>query len=224
MNDFELAADLREERGKGAIRRLRRAGSIPAVLYGGNRKPVALKLDGVLIAKRLANEAIYSRVLTIKVQDKEQDVVIKDLQRDPATDRVIHIDFQRILTEQEIRMPIPLNFLNEDSCPGVREAGGVLLRNMVDVEVVCLPKYLPEAIDVNLAELQLGDSIQLSDLTLPENVQLVALTHETPLDGPVVSVTHPQKEEVEEVEGEGEGEELAVAPGEAPVEDSGDAE
>jgi len=196
MNEFELTADLREDLGKGAIRRLRRAGSIPAVLYGGNRKPVALKLDSTMIAKRLANEAIYSRVLTIKVQDKEQDVVIKDLQRDPATDRVIHIDFQRILSKQEIRMPIPLNFLNEDHCPGVREGGGVLLRNMVDVEVVCLPKNLPESIDVDLAKLELGESIQLSDLVLPENVQLVALTHETPLDGPVVSVTHPQKEEV----------------------------
>ncbi len=194
MTSLEIAAELREATGKGANRRLRRAGKVPAVLYGAGKEPVTLALEARELDKRLESEAFLSQVLRIKVGRRKQEVVLKDLQRDPATDRVVHVDFMRVSSEQELRMHIPLHFLNEEHCKG-RRAGGVISRLLVDVEVICLPRDLPEHIDVDLTELDVGEAIHLSDLVLPEGVKIAALAHEPVQDSQVVAVHHPQKAE-----------------------------
>ncbi len=219
MADFEIAAELRETLGKGANRRLRATGAVPAVLYGASKDPVALQLNSRALAKQMENESFFAQVLSIKVGSRRQDVVLKDLQRDPVTGNVTHLDFMRVSSTQEIHMNIPLRFVNEEACPG-RKAGGVISRILVDVEVVCLPKDLPEHVDVFLGTLEIGDSVLLSDLAMPEGVQLAALTHEPPQDGPVVGVQHAQKEEVDEVEEGAEAIDFAVSEPEAAADES----
>jgi len=219
MADFEIAAELRETLGKGANRRLRATGAVPAVLYGASKDPVALQLNSRALAKQMENESFFAQVLSIKVGSRRQDVVLKDLQRDPVTGNVTHLDFMRVSSTQEIHMNIPLRFVNEETCPG-RKAGGVISRILVDVEVVCLPKDLPEHVAVFLGTLEIGDSVLLSDLAMPEGVQLAALTHEPPQDGPVVGVQHAQKEEVDEVEEGAEAIDFAVSEPEAAADES----
>lgn len=205
MAEFEIDAELRENLGKGTSRRMRGVGVVPAVLYGAGKEPVALQLEGRALAKQMEHEAFFAQVLSIRVGKRKQDVVLKDMQRDPVTGDVTHVDFMRVRSEHEIHMNIPLHFVDEETCPGHR-AGGVVSRVMVDVEVVCLPRDLPEYIEVSLGELEIGDAVQLSDLVMPAGVQLAALMHDPPVDGPVVSVQHAQKaEEEEEAEGEEPG-------------------
>ena len=206
---FELHGELREDKGKGASRRLRRTGKVPAVLYGGKGEPRAIALDHTELMHQLENEAFYSHILTIKVGDKKQEAILKDLQRHPARRAVLHADFQRIVADEKLRTNVPLHFVNEDTAKGVREGGGVISHLATDVEISCLPKDLPEYIDVDVSALDIDEMMKLSDLTLPEGVELVELSYGADHDQPVVAISRPRKEEVD-TEGEEAPEEGAA--------------
>jgi len=219
MNEYELQAELREGGGKGAARRLRREGMIPAVLYGAGKDAVSLKLNANAVGKQLANEAFYSHILDVKVDGEGTQAVLKALQRDPATDLVVHMDLLRVSSSQEITMHVPLHFVGEDTCPGIK-AGGVANHLLVDLEISCLPKDLPEYIEVDMLHMDIGDSIHLSELKMPERVTLLALAQDPDHDQPVVSLQHSQKFEEEEAALE-EGEELEEGAPEAGAEGEG---
>jgi len=209
MNDFEVVAQPRTALGTSASRRLRRSGQIPANLYGEGKGSTPLVLEENRIRKQIENEAFAAHILTVRIEGEDNQAVLKSVHRDPVTDRVIHMDFQRISARSEIRMHVPLHFVNEEDCPG-KKAGGIVTHLLVEVEVGCLPKDLPEYVEVDMASLEVGDSVHLSELMLPEGVQVMALAHNPDNDQPVVSVQHPQKAETEE--GESDAEEDFAAP------------
>lgn len=198
-NDFVINAEVRVDQGKGASRRLRRAGKVPAILYGGHQDPISLSVVGFELENRLKNEAFYSHILTLKIGDKEESAVLKDLQRHPARSVVTHMDLQRVVADEELRMHVPLHFKGEEIAPGVKQGGGVVQHHLVDVEVICLPKYLPEFIEIDVSAMNLNDAVHLSQIKLPEGVKLAALLHGD--DQAVVSVQIPRviEEPVEEV-------------------------
>ena len=221
----DLVAEFREDAGKGASRRLRRQGKVPAIIYGAGRPPRALVFDHNRVIQQLENEKFYSSVLNIKVGDKSQAAILKDVQRHPAKPFITHLDFQRIVADQVIRMNVPIHFVGEDIAPGVKRSGGKISHLRNEVEVVCLPKDLPEYIDLDVSELELDEYLYLSDLKLPEGVQIpeLAQLEEGEQQQPVVSC-HVIKEvvieeEAEEIEGEvpvvGEEVEGAGAPADA---------
>ena len=176
-NIFEVNAELRTDEGKGASRRLRHAGKVPAIIYGGEDKPVSIALDHNQFLRHLAEEAFYAHILTVNVDGKKSQVVLKDLQRHPASDvKIMHADFLRVDAKHTMTMVVPLHFTGEDTAAGVK-AGGVISHLMADVEVACLPQDLPEYVEVNVADLELDGSIHLSELVLPEGVALTALSH-----------------------------------------------
>src|SRR5262245_57713125 len=144
---FELNAEFRESQGKGASRRLRHANKVPAILYGGHREPRALALDHTRLALLLENERFYSTIIDLKVGDVSQAAVLKDVQRHPAKNAVLHVDLQRVLENEKIRIMIPLHFKGAGVAPGVK-AGGVVSHLRNDVEVACLPKDLPEFLEI----------------------------------------------------------------------------
>ncbi len=212
--EFDLIAEFRDDMGKGASRRLRREGKVPAILYGGGRPPRNLAFDHNRVIQQLENESFYSSVLSVKVGDKEQAVILKDLQRHPAKRQVMHMDLQRIREDEEIRMNVPIHFLNEDIAVGVKQGGGKVSHLMTDVEVVCLPKYLPEYLEIDIADVELNEMRYISDIPLPEGVTIPLLAQGEEADQPIVSI-HIIKEVV--IEEEEEGLEAAVAAGEVPV-------
>ncbi len=191
MSDFVLHAEPRVDLRKGASRRLRRQGKIPAILYGGGKAPEPLTLDHDAIFHNLENEAFYSSILTVRVGGVDQKAVLKDLQRHPAKAVIMHVDLQRVDESHAIRVHVPLHFVNEDMAPGVKK-GGVVSHLMVEVEVECLPQHLPEFIEVDLSGLDVGESIHLSELALPEGVRSVELMHGPEHDLAVVSI-HPSR-------------------------------
>ena len=208
MADFELNAELRTDKGKGASRRLRRnADMIPAILYGAGKDPLPLTLAHKDIHKACQNEAFFSRIITIIADGNSQQAIVKDLQRHPAKDRIMHADFLRIQMDQAITVEVPLHFLNEDSCLGVRQGGGNVSHNMTSIEISCLPGDLPEYIEVDIEELDLGDSIHISGLKLAEGLSIPSLQQGADHDHVVVSVNAPKRaeeldEEVVPTEGE----------------------
>jgi large subunit ribosomal protein L25 len=208
-DDFDLIADIREDQGKGASRRLRHEAKVPAIIYGAGRPPRALVFDHNRVIQQLENESFYSSVLNIKVGEKSQAAILKDVQRHPAKPIVMHMDFQRIVADQEIKMSVPLHFIGEDVAPGVKQGGGAVSHLMNEVDIVCLPKHLPEFIDVDVSELELDAMLSLSDLKLPEGVSIPALAQGPEQDRPVVSI-HVIKEIVIEEEEE-------LEPGAVPV-------
>ena len=209
-DDFDLIAELREDQGKGASRRLRREGKVPAIIYGAGRPPRALAFDHNRVIQQLENESFYSSILNIKVRDNSQAAILKDLQRHPSKPVIMHMDFQRIVEDEEIKMNVPLHFLGEDVAPGVKTGGGSVSRLMNDVEITCLPKHLPEYIEVDISELELDEHLSMSDIKLPEGVTIPALEQGPEQDRPVVSI-HVIKEVVIEEEEE-------LEPGAVPVE------
>ena len=225
-DDFDLIADIREDQGKGASRRLRHEGKVPAIIYGAGRPPRALVFDHNRVIQQLENESFYSSVLNIKVGEKSQAAILKDVQRHPAKPLVMHMDFQRIVEDQEIKMSVPLHFIGEDIAVGVKQGGGAVSHLMNEVEVVCLPKHLPEFIDVDITNMELDEMLTLSDIKLPEGVSIPALAQGPEQDRPVVSI-HVIKEVVIEEEEELEPGAVPVAGEEADADsessdDSGD--
>ena len=225
---FDLVADYREDKGKGASRRLRREGRVPAIIYGAGRPARSLSFDHNKVLRQLENESFYSSVLNIKVGEKSQAAIVKDIQRHPARPIIMHIDLQRIVADQVIKMNVPIHFVGGEEAIGVKQGGGSVSHLRTDVEVVCLPKDLPEYFEVDISGLDLDEMMYLSDLTVPEGVEIPELAQDVEQVQAIVSI-HIVKEvvieeEVEDVAVEGEeveGEEgEAVADGEAADESS----
>jgi large subunit ribosomal protein L25 len=208
---IDLVADLREDKGKGASRRLRHEGRVPAILYGGGREPRALTFDHNKLLHQMQSESFYSSVLNIKVGDQSQAAIVKDVQRHPARNAVVHIDLQRIVEDQEIRMNVPIHFLNEDIAVGVKIGGGTVTHMYTDVEVVCLPKYLPEYFEVDVAALDVDDMLHLSDIKLPEGVEIPELAQGPEHDHAIVAI-HVIKATVVEEEAEEAAVDAAAVP------------
>jgi large subunit ribosomal protein L25 len=191
---FELVAEFRDAEGKGASRRLRRANKVPAILYGGHREPRALALDHTRLMLALENERFYSTIINIRVGDVTQAAVLKDVQRHPAKNAVLHVDLQRVLENEKIRISIPLHFQGAAGSPGVK-AGGLVSHLRNEIEVACLPKDLPEYVNVDLSGLGMNQMLYLADLQVPEGVEILELSHGR--NSPVVSIHHARAEEVE---------------------------
>lgn len=189
--DFTINALPRSDTGKGASRRLRRQGLVPGILYGGGvgQEPVMLSTRFHELSKHLQSEAFYSHILTLKLNEQSQQVVLKDLQRHPSNGNPLHFDLQRVSESQKITMNVPLHFINEDICLGVKLGGGSISHQLNEVEVRCFPKDLPEFIEVDLKEVNVGQVLHLSDLVLPAEVELMELSHGEAHDQPVVSVS-----------------------------------
>jgi len=200
--NFEVNAQLRQDAGKGASRCLRRQGLVPAIVYGADREPEKISLVHNKLVRYLEYEAFYSQVLDLKVGGKTEEVVIKDLQRHPAKPSILHVDFQRVHALEKIRKTIPLRFLNEDNTKGVK-LGGMVSRNLTEIEVICLPKDLPRNIEVDLSEMEIGDIVHLSEISLPEGV---ALARAPDPDVPVVVVHGAQIHDEEAAAGAGDEE------------------
>jgi large subunit ribosomal protein L25 len=216
---FDLVAEIREDQGKGASRRLRLTGKVPAIIYGAGRPPRALVFAHNKVIKQLESESFYSSILNIKVGEKSQAAIVKDIQRHPSKPQIMHMDLQRIVADEKIKMNVPIHFLNAEEAVGVRQGGGSVSQLVNDVEVICLPKDLPEYFEIDIAELGLDEMLHLSDLKIPDGVEIPALAQGEDQDQAMVSI-HLIKvaiveEEVEAVEGE------EAAEGEDAAEDAG---
>jgi large subunit ribosomal protein L25 len=193
---FELVADPRDGvQGKGASRRLRRSGKVPAILYGGHNEPRQIILDHQNLLTLLVNERFFSTILELKIKGETQAAIVKDVQRHPAKNQILHMDLQRVLENEQIRMQIPLHFKGAAGSPGVKTQGGIVSHLLNLVQVMCLPKDLPEYLELDLSAMEINDIKRLSDIPLPAGVTLVDLAHGR--DEPVVSIHHPRAEEVE---------------------------
>ena len=195
---FELECFIRTDLGKGASRRLRRNVSmVPAVIYGGEKAPASISLLAKDLAKLLENEAAFSHVLTLDVAGTKESVLIKALQRHPAKGFVLHADFVRVVAGQKLSAHVPLHFINEATAVGVKQQGGEISHTISEVEVSCLPKDLPEFIEVDMAAVEVGQTVHMSDLKLPKGVELVALAHGNDL---AVSNIHASRVKAEDEE------------------------
>lgn len=215
-NQFTLNAVARGEelQGKGASRRLRKQDLIPAIIYGGNEEPVAVSLKNNELVKALESESFFSSIISIAVEGGEEEQgIIKALQRHPAKGFPMHADFQRIVKGQKISMSVPVHFEGNDVAPGAK-AGGILSTLVADLDINCLPSQIPEYISIDVSGLEIGDSVHLSDITLPEGVTLADL--EAGTDRTVANMTAPKAEKVEEPTdtAEGEGDDNAEEGGE----------
>jgi large subunit ribosomal protein L25 len=212
MEQFEIIAEPREDKGKGASRRLRREGKVPGVVYGADKDATSIMMAQNEFMHHLENEAFYSHILTLQVGNKKEKVVLKDLQRHPYKAVVLHVDLQRVDENEKLTMRIPLHFVNEDICIGVKQDGAVVSHVMTDLEISCLPKDLPEYIEVDLAEVNVGESIHLSDLKMPEGTEIAVLMHGSDAVRTVATVHIPkviievEDEFAEEAEAEAEAE------------------
>ncbi len=210
MDQFEISAELRETQGKGASRRLRRAGKVPGIIYGGSGEPQLIQVDHNELSYRLRQEAFYSHILTINLNGSAQRVVLKDLQRHSYKQEIRHLDLLRIDEAAELTMRVPLHYMNEEKCLGVRQSGGVIQHVLTELEVTCLPKNLPEYIEVDVEALDIGDTVQVGNLTMPEGVRVLSLLHGGDPTQTLVSVQIP-KVVVEETEVSDEEAEAALA-------------
>lgn len=184
---FKIPAEMRADVGKGASRRLRRAGRVPAVVYGANREPATITVDHAKVLHMAEDEAFFSSVLELAVGKKLQQVVVRDLQRHPFKPLLTHIDFLRVSADQAIRLNVPLHFVNEQTSPAGKKAGVVISHQTTEVEISALPGNLPEYLEVDLAKLDAGDSVMLSQIQLPEGVSIPALDLEGDHDHPLVT-------------------------------------
>ncbi len=191
---FTFGADPREMQGKGASRRLRHTGKVPAVLYGGHQDAQALTLDQQNLLTMIEDERFYSSIVQLKIGDKTQEAIIKDIQMHPARNVVVHVDLQRVIESEKIRIHLPIHFKGESISPGVKTQGGVVSHMRADIEVVCLPKDLPEFLELDLSGMSLNETKFLSDIPLPAGVVIPELTRK---NAPVVSIHSPRAEEPE---------------------------
>ena len=188
---IEIRAEARQDVGKGASRRLRRSGElVPGIIYGAEQESISLTLNANELSKAMQNEAFFSQILNVVVDGQSSQAVLRDVQRNPANERVLHLDFMRVSANKPIAVNVPLHFINEDRCKGVRLGSGTIAHTLTEVEVSCLPANLPEYIEVYMAELDVNEIIHLSDLALPEGVSIIALSHDD--DRAVVSVQPPR--------------------------------
>jgi large subunit ribosomal protein L25 len=226
--ELDLIAEYREDTGKGSSRRLRHAGKVPAIIYGAGREPRALTFDHNALLRASENESFFSSVLNVKVGPNIRASILKDIQVHPAKRQIMHLDLQRIVEGEKIKMTVPIHYLNEETAAGVKTGGGAVAKLRTEVEVSCFPKDLPEYLQVDIEALELDEMLHLSDIKLPEGVDITDLVAEPPRDEAIVSV-HVMRvaEEPEEVEGEdvAEGEEGKAEDGDSAADagdDSGD--
>ena len=206
--DFKLDVTLREEQGKGASRRLRReAGLVPAIIYGGRKKPQPVSIKFNELVKHLENEAFYSHIITLNVDGSSEDVILKDLQRHPSKTVIYHADFLRVSKTKKLKTTVPLHFLNEATAKGVKLQGGIISHNMTEIEITCLPGDLPEFIEVDLADVELGQIVHISDLKFPKGVESVSLSHGADHDLPVANIHKAKGASTEDSSEEEGGEE-----------------
>lgn len=198
--EFNLIAEMRDDQGKGASRRLRRQGKVPAIIYGAGREPRSLMFDHNKVLQQLEDPSFYSSILNIKVGDKSRAAIVKDIQRHPAKRRILHIDLQRIVEDEKIKMQIPIHYLGEEEAVGVKLGGGTVSKLMTELEISCLPKDLPEFIEVDISELELDQMLNVSDINLPEGTEISELLIE---QNPAIVSIQEIKEIIEEdIEGE----------------------
>ena len=192
---FELSAEPRNDQGKGASRRLRHSGKVPAILYGAHAELTRLALEHHKLLALVSDEKFYSSIISITVGAQKQPVIVKDVQMHPARNAVVHVDLQRVLENEKIRLHVPIHFKGEAAAPGVKTQGGVVSHHMADMEVVCLPKDLPEYIELDLSAMNLNDSLYLNEIKVPPGVTISALAHGA--NPPVVSIHAPRVAEPE---------------------------
>ena len=217
---LELSATLREDQGKGASRRLRHAKSLPAIVYGSGKDPVSITLLQKDVQHKLPDESFYSQVLSLKIEGKAEDVLIRDIQHHPYKMEVMHMDFIRVDAKKVVHVFSQLHYIGEEESPGVKTEDGVINHVMTEVELECLPKNIPEFIEIDLSEMHVGDVVHLSDLKLPEGVEVLALKQGEEHDTAVVGM-HVRKviEEVEET-----APEAPVSEDDEAAEEGGDSE
>ncbi|MGB8694224.1 MAG: 50S ribosomal protein L25/general stress protein Ctc [Steroidobacteraceae bacterium] len=194
---FEISAEPRNDQGKGASRRLRHSGKVPAILYGAHAEPTRLSLEHHKVLALSADEKFYSSIISINVGGQKQPAIVKDVQMHPARTAVMHIDLQRVLENEKIRLHLPIHFRGAAASPGVKTQGGVISHHMADIEVVCLPKDLPEFVELDLSAMNLNESLYVADIKVPAGVTISALAHGA--NPPVVSVHAPRVAEPEAV-------------------------
>jgi large subunit ribosomal protein L25 len=197
---FVVGAEPRNDQGKGASRRLRHAGKVPAILYGGKGEASNLTLNQLSLLTMIDDEKFYSTIITVNVEGKAEQAIVKDVQMHPARTQVLHVDLQRVLADQPIRIHLPIHFLNAATSPGVKVQGGIVSHLKSDVEIVCLPKDLPEALEVDMGQMNLNETIFLKDIKAPAGVTIPELAKGR--DIPVVSIHSPRAEEPEPVAAE----------------------
>ena len=212
---FTFGADVRAMQGKGASRRLRHKGKVPAILYGAHKEAQPLILDQQNLLTMIGDERFYSSIVQLKIGDGTQEAIIKDVQMHPAKNLVVHVDLQRVVENERIRIRVPIHFKGESVSPGVKTQGGVVSHMRADVEVSCLPKDLPEFLELDLSGMNLNDTKFLADVPLPAGVTIPELTQR---NAPVVSIHAPRAEEPEPVAAEAaavtaEGAAPAAVPG-----------
>lgn len=197
---FEFEAQIRTEHGKAASRRMRRIeDKVPAIVYGAGKEPTSISILHKDVLRALKNEAVYSHILTLKIDGKPESVVLKAMMRHPSKPVVQHIDFLRVNAKEKLTMNVPLHFEGEELSPGVK-ANGVLSKLMTELEVSCLPGNLPEFIAVDISTMAVGDSVHLSEVPMPKGVELLHAVVDDEHDHAVVSIHAPQKEEVDDAE------------------------
>ena len=236
-DNITLNAEPRSDSGKGASRRLRHQGLVPAIVYGGKFDPVQVSIDHNEFLHELDNEAIYTQVIDLKMGDKTQEVILRDLQRHPFKNKVMHADFFRIDKNTPIKVVVPVHVANAEECVGVKMDGGLLMQLVSEIEIISLPKDLPEYLEIDAADLHLGDLLHLTDIKMPEGVQIVSLTYLEDVEDiehdehnvGVLSVIKPREEVIEDEapeapETEVEGEEGEVAEGDAEAGDAAQGE
>ncbi len=214
-----LAASERQSEGKSANRNLRRSGYIPGVLYGGKDEPKKISIMEKDIVKATEIAGFATQILRISMDGKDVDVVVKEIQRHPATSRVLHADFMRVDPDSKITLVVPIRTLNDESCIGVKVSGGQVNHLINDIEISCLASNLPEQLEIDVQEMDIGDTISLSEIKLPEGVEITILQQDEDRDQAVVSVTETREMIIEEEE-----EELELEEGEEGEREEGEAE
>jgi large subunit ribosomal protein L25 len=193
---FEISAETRQGKGRTESRRLRRLGRVPAIVYGGGQEPSAVTLDRNSLTLQMDLESFYTSILNLQIDKKSQPVVVKEVQRHPARSTVMHLDFQRVVEDEEITLNVPIHFIGEEIATGVKQQGGVIEHIITDVEISCLPARLPEYLEIDVSALELNQIMHLSDIRYPDGVESTQLAHGH--DSPVVAIHPPRREEVEE--------------------------
>ncbi|GAA5219195.1 50S ribosomal protein L25/general stress protein Ctc [Corallincola platygyrae] len=204
MSDiYTLDAEIRTDLGKGASRRLRHADKVPAVLYGGDKEAVSLTLDHNKVIKASENEGFYSHILTLNIGGEKVEALLKDVQRHVYKPKITHLDFQRVDATHAIHTKVPVHFLNEETAAAVK-AGGIVVHHITEVEITCLPADLPEFVEVDVADMEQGATLHLSDVALPKGVTSVELAKGEGHDQAVVSINAPKGAAADEDDAEGE--------------------
>ena len=176
-DNIQLNAEPRADSGKGASRRLRRMNMVPAIVYGGDSDPQSISLNHNEFSHELENEAIYTQLIDLNIGKESDEVILRDLQRHPYKARILHADFFRIDKKTPIKIVVPIHVLNADDCVGVKIDGGMIMQQTTEIEIIALPKNLPEYLEVDAENLNLGETLHLSDIKMPEGVEIIALTH-----------------------------------------------